>query len=113
MDGMNAQQRDQTFTLLVASASRYQSPSCYHFYAQWVIIQAFTGRRPFYDKPALMIVSSILTGEKTSRPADEEGVIPEPAWQFMLQCWEKDKDSRPKAADALLVFASQDQTQVV
>ena len=58
-------------------------------------VQVITGQQPFPGAKDGVIIYSVVTGERPSRPSGSNERLPDNVWNLISRCWSPSWDGRP------------------
>jgi len=64
--------------------------------------KVFTGRRPFSELTASVVISKIIDGEQPARPHEgQEFGLTDSIWDMAVRCWHKNPAQRPTMTEVV------------
>jgi len=69
-----------------------------------VIVEAFTGRAPFYNSTPTTVIVDVLSGCRPERPTDPN--LTDDLWILTEQCWDHNPQRRPRITEVVLHLRS-------
>jgi len=64
-----------------------------------VVIEAFTGKAPFYGVAPTTVAVGVLSGKRPTRPTHQS--LTNDIWEMIERCWDKDLQHRPDISEVV------------